>query len=151
MAPYGIAMVGCQWSDGLRVEASFYDPETPALRAAADGLLAQFGDRVRVRFGAGRGSTLIGTVPAEAIEQRPTPKVREYVSLPRTSRCARTVGARPKAGLDVKRVRLQIGQRVSAGTAPQIKLRSRRSTVKVTVTLMDGTRVFEDLIYRRCR
>jgi hypothetical protein len=152
VAPLGISTIGCQWSDGLRVEISLGPAETPELRAQIDAALAPFGDTVRVRFGINfAGTTLDALVPATTIQQRPTPKVREYVSLPRTSRCARTVGARPKPGLDVKRIRLQIGRRVSAGAGPRLKLKARRSTVKVTVTLTDGTRVFEDLTYRRCR
>lgn len=148
---------GCQWSDGVRIQLGVVDPETPELRAQVEPLVAPFGDKVVVRYGQGRAYPAIGIVtppgqpPAQdRMQQRPTPKVREFIALPLTSRCARTVGARPKAGLDVKRVRLQIGKRVSAGKHPRLRLKSRRSTVKVTVTLTDGTRVFEDLTYRRC-
>ena len=85
-----------------------------------------------------------------AQQQRPTLKVRDYVSLPRTSRCARTVAAKPRAGADVRRVRLAVGKRVSAGKQPRLKLKSKRSKVTVTVTLRDGTTAIERLTYRRC-
>jgi hypothetical protein len=156
---FSMMAIGCGWSDAYRVEISVGDPETPELRARAEAHLAPFGDKVVVRYGTGWARAEPGIVPGPPpstplpkpeTQQRPTPKVREFVTLPRTSRCARTVGAKPRAGLGVKRVRLQIGKRASAGKAPRIKLKSRRSQVTVTVTLADGSKAVEVLTYRRC-
>jgi hypothetical protein len=98
-------------------------------------------------------------VPAEPSErraraqeprQRPTLEVRDYVLLPRASRCARTVGARPRAGAGVERITLAIGQRTSAGKRPRLGLRARRTRVTVTVELSGGAVAIETLTYRRC-
>lgn len=151
---FSSAGVGCLLSDGVRVEVSVGTPDTPERRAQAEALLAPFGDKVRVVHGVSWAQAAVGQVPGIAEQsgpgQRPTLKVRDYVTLPRTSRCARTVGAKARSGADVKRVRLAIGKRVSAGKHPRLKLKSKRSKVTVTVTLRDGTTAIENLTYRRC-
>jgi hypothetical protein len=150
-----VAGIECRDSDALRVHVRVGTTETPELRAHADALVAAHGDRVRVEIDPRLAVPAdIGTgVPLSqqsAPGQRPTLKVRDYVSLPRSSRCARTVGAKVRPGADVKRVRLAIGKRVSAGMSPRLKLKSRRSKVTVTVTLRDGGVAVDRFTYRRC-
>jgi hypothetical protein len=53
----------------------------------------------------------------------------------------------------VERVRLQIGTRSASargGKAARLQLKSRRSTVTVTVFVKDAVPVSEKLTYRRC-
>ncbi|MDA0173167.1 hypothetical protein OJ998_28960 [Solirubrobacter taibaiensis] len=147
--------ISCGESDAVRVELDVIGPDTPELRAQVEALLAPFGDKVRATYGHSPALPAIAAPPLNTPrqEQRPTPKVREYVTLPRTSRCARTVAAKPRAGLGVERVRLQIGKRsVSArgGKAARLPLKSKRSQVTVTVFVKDSVPVTEKLTYRRC-
>ena len=151
VASFGI---GCGGSDGVRVEIRVVG-DSPELRAQVEALLAPFGDEVRVTYGHSAVSPAVAAPPlyTPRQEQRPTPKVRESVTLPRTSRCARTVAAKPRAGLGVERVRLQIGKRSASargGKAARLPLKSKRSLVTVTIFVKDGLPVTEKLTYRRC-
>jgi hypothetical protein len=151
-------MLGCDWSDGVRVQVGVGESETPELRARTEALLAPYGDKVRVRYGQGWPQPAIGAVTPEpqtpAPQQRPTLKVRDYVSLPRTSRCVRggAVSAKPRVA-GVERVRLAVGKRSVAarsGRTARLRLKSKRSQVTVTVILSDGASAIEHLTYRRC-
>lgn len=134
----------CDFSDGVRVQVGVTLPDTPESRARSAALLAAYGDKVRVRFGVPKP-----TGEAHAL----APRVRSFVSLPKTSRCVRgsTLTAKPRAG--VARLRLSAGARtvVARGGKPaRLKLKARRTKVTVTVTLKGGSRAVQTFTYRRC-
>lgn len=152
IASFGI---GCAGSDAVRLEIRVVG-DTPELRAQVDALLAPFGDKVRVTYGHAPVSPALGGPPVNTPrpDQRPTPKVREYVSLPKTSRCVKggAVSAKPRIS-GIERVRLQIGKRTASargGKAARLRLKSKRSTVTVTVFVKGAVPVTEKLAYRRC-
>ena len=155
-----LVSLNCHLSDAVRVVVSFNVAETPELRAAAEPLLAPYGDLVRLEFG-GRWMVTpsIGTPPPPPAPPVTTPKpeavkparVRDHATVP--SRCVRTRTLRVKPGAQVERLRLAAGKRTTSarnGRVAKLKLTARRTRVKVSVTLADGRTAEQTFTIRRC-
>jgi hypothetical protein len=160
--------ISCFASDAFRVEVGVNGAETPELRARVDALLAPFGDRVRARYGALHGVAMPlpgvavqiatgapttttppnDTTPAKAL------RVRDYVTLARTSRCVQGRRLTVKAAKTVKSIAVTAaGTRkltLKAGKRGVLRLAKRTNKVTITVTLKDGRTATQTLRYRRC-
>jgi hypothetical protein len=151
--------VGCELSDGFRVELSVIPQETPEVRAQVEAFIAPYGDLVRVRFGVPRpepSKPLIGylpELPPAPLPAKVAPRLRDHVSLPATARCVRGGTLKVKPGKDVERLKLAAGSRrvfARDGRAAKLKLKARRTKVAVTVTLKGGGTASQTFTYRRC-
>jgi hypothetical protein len=152
------AGISCGASDAFRVEVGIGDPETPELRAQVEALLAPYGDKVVITYGVGWAVPAIGYVPSAAGTLPPAvkpPRVRDYVSVPRTSRCVkgRTISVKAARRADLRSVAVASGARHASakpGRRAKLKLLKRKTRITVTVSLKDGRKGTQALTYRRC-
>lgn len=155
--------LGCQLSDGVRVELSVIPQDTPEIRERVEAFIAPYGDKVRVRYGVprpepaksliGYSTTPVPPPPVTSEHVKPAPRLRDHVSLPGTARCIRGGTLKVKPGKDVQRLKVVAGSRrvfAGNGKAAKLKLKARRTKVAVTVTLAGGGTATQTFTYRRC-
>jgi hypothetical protein len=153
----------CTLSDNVRVEMTLFNDSTPADADTVRALLAPYGDKVRLAISASGPPVAVAGLPAPypvPIAQKALAFAR-YVTLPASRRCVRGTVAHvallPATRKAVRSVSVTVAGRRQTLAAKRlatplaVRLTSRRTTIAVAVTLVDGRSARRTVTLTRCR